>query len=55
MVNHLEPDDAYLGDGVYVSFDGFYFFLDLRTQDEKIKIGLDNDKMRSHNEQTLGL
>lgn len=33
--------DTYLGDGVYVSYDGFYIWLDLRDQSDSIRIALD--------------
>ena len=33
--------DAYLGDGVYVSWDGYGFILDLRGQDDYTKITLE--------------
>lgn len=33
--------DRYLGDGVYVSYDGFHVWLDLRAQDDTTKIALE--------------
>lgn len=35
------PEDRYLGDGVYASFDGFNIRLDLRAQDPLTKIVLE--------------
>lgn len=35
------PDDQYLGDGVYASFDGYYLVLDLRAQDNTTRIALE--------------
>ena len=34
-------EDAYLGDGVYASSDGYYIHLDLRGQDSTTKIALE--------------
>ncbi len=34
-------DDTYLGDGVYASFDGYGYRLDLRGQDTTTKIYLE--------------
>jgi hypothetical protein len=34
-------EDAYLGDGVYASFDGHHIVLDLRGQDRTTRIGLE--------------
>ena len=33
--------DAYLGDGVYASFDGYHIWLDLRAQDLTTRIALE--------------
>lgn len=41
----LIPDD-YLGDGVYVSFDGYSIVLDLRGQDNTTQIALEPSVMR---------
>lgn len=35
------PEDAYLGDGVYASFDGYHIVLDLRAQDTTTRIVLE--------------
>jgi hypothetical protein len=35
------PEDRYLGDGVYASFDGYHIRLDLRAQDNFTRIGLE--------------
>ena len=40
MTNKIIEDD-YLGDGVYVSFDGYQIILDLRGQDDYTKIALE--------------
>jgi len=37
----LSPTEEYLGDGVYVVFDGYSFVLDLRGQDNSTKIILE--------------
>jgi len=34
-------DDRYLGDGVYVSFDGYHIWLDTRAQDPVNRIALE--------------
>ena len=34
-------DDRYLGDGVYVSFDGYHLWLDLRAQDPACRVALE--------------
>ena len=34
-------EDAYLGDGVYASFDGYHIVLDLRGQDDSTRILLE--------------
>ncbi len=34
-------EDWYLGDGVWVSFDGYHIILDLRAQDTTTKIALE--------------
>ena len=36
-----EIDQDYLGDGVYVSFDGYYIVLDLRGQDNTTRIAME--------------
>lgn len=40
------PDDAYLGDGVYASFDGYHVQLDLRAQDSTTRIALEPTVLR---------
>lgn len=35
------PEDTYLGDGVYASFDGWLMWLDLRAQDSTTRIGIE--------------
>ena len=37
----MQVDDAYLGDGVYASFDGYSVWLDLRAQDKTTRIALE--------------
>ena len=41
----MKPTDgaAYLGDGVYASFDGYHIILDLRGQDSTTRIALEPD------------
>lgn len=34
-------EDNYLGDGVYVSFNGYHFVLDLRGQDDTTRIAME--------------
>ena len=34
-------EDRYLGDGVYASYDGYHFVLDLRAQDSTTRIALE--------------
>jgi len=34
-------EDDYLGDGVYVSFDGYHIVLDLRGQDDFTRIAME--------------
>jgi hypothetical protein len=34
-------EDAYLGDGVYASWDGYHVVLDLRAQDNTTRISLE--------------
>ena len=43
-------DDRYLGDGVYVSFDGWRVWLDLRGQDGTTRIALEPSVMAALNE-----
>lgn len=38
--------DEYLGDGVYVRFDGYHIWLDLRDQDPTIEIALDYEVIK---------
>lgn len=46
MTAPLVPD-RYIGDGVYASFDGCYFWLDLRGQgDGHVKIALEPSVLR---------
>ena len=40
MTDKLIPD-RYLGDGVYVSYDGYYLWLDLRGQAGETRIALE--------------
>ncbi len=35
------PEDMYLGDGVYASFDGWHVVLDLRGQDSTTRIAME--------------
>ena len=37
----IKIDDAYLGDGVYASYNGYYITLDLRGQSGVIEIALE--------------
>ena len=45
MSDELKED--YLGDGVYVSFDGYHIVLDLRGQDNFTKIALEPSVLES--------
>lgn len=45
-----KPDDTYLGDGVYASFDGYGVVLDLRAQDSTTRIALEPSVLRALNE-----
>jgi len=51
-------EDEYLGDGVYVGFDGFAFVLDLRGQDDITRIVMEPDiinQLTKYVEQTYKL
>jgi len=37
----MKVADEYLGDGVYVSFDGYHIILDLRGQDSTTRIAME--------------
>jgi hypothetical protein len=39
--------EAYLGDGVYASFDGWSIWLDLRAQDDTTRICLEPEVMKA--------
>lgn len=39
--------DAYLGDGVYASFDGYAITLDLRAQDDTTRIYLEPEVLQA--------
>lgn len=41
----MTPDDTYLGDGVYASYDGYQIWLDLRAQDSTTRIALEPQTM----------
>ena len=45
-----EAKEAYLGDGVYASTDGYNIILDLRAQDNTTKIYLEPSVLRALNE-----
>mgnify|MGYP001576714575 CR=1 FL=1 len=47
---HKETFDAYLGDGVYASFDGYHVILDLRGQDTTTRIALEPPVLHALNE-----
>ena len=43
------PNDRYLGDGVYASFDGYAIILDLRGQHQTTRIALEPDVLHAFN------
>lgn len=47
--NELDIEDGYLGDGVYVSYDGIQVWLDLRGQDSTTRIALNQNVLKALN------
>ena len=39
--------DTYIGDGVYASFDGYHYWLDLRGQDDTTRIAMEPSVFRN--------